>query len=272
MPILYLIAAILAVFALWYLTRLRRQQLRQRLLAAPLSQTWIEILQRNLGLYPKLPDEFKNKLHGLINVFLHDKQFTGFNGLEITDEIKVTIAAQACMLILNRKQKPYPTLKNIYVYPDAFRSEQTSTDGMVQTTRKVTRIGESWTLGHVVLSWKHSKHGGKDEDDGHNVVYHEFAHQLDHEDGAIDGTPVLNSRGNYSDWRQIFSEEFTQHRNKQFANKSTIIDPYGAESEGEFFAVVTELFFEKPNKFLQRHPELYAELQKYYGLNPAKWF
>ena len=223
-------------------------------------------------MYNKLPEPLKHKLHGLINVFINEKIFSGYNGLEINDEIKMTIASQACMLLLNLENNFYPSLHNIYVYPDAFKSLQTTSDGVVQTIKESSRIGESWHRGHVILSWKHSKQGGLNDSDGQNVVYHEFAHQLDHEDGAIDGTPLLDSAENYAQWSKVFSHEYTQLKDKIAHNKNTIIDAYGAVSEGEFFAVVTELFFERPQLFDKEHPELYAELRKFYGLNPSAWF
>lgn len=260
----------MALFA-WYGFRLYHRRTLEKLKASEFKPEWASILQNNLALYQKLPAELRCKLHSLIHVFLHEKDFSGYGGLEITEEIRLTIAAQACMLMLNRDEDLYPSLKNIYVYPDVFMSEQTRSDGFVQTTEKVTRIGESWHLGHVVLSWKHSKQGGRDEDDGHNVVYHEFAHQLDHADGAIDGTPVLDSSEDYKDWRRVFSNEFDRLRENVTDNKVSLIDPYGAVSEGEFFAVVTELFFERPGKFSKKHPELYAVLCRYYHLNPHEW-
>lgn len=223
-----------------------------------------------MGLYNKLPEALKVKLHGLINVFLHEKIFSGYNGLQITDEIKVTIAAQACLLMLNRDEDLYPSLYNVYVYPGAFKSMQITSDGVVQSVKQAVRLGESWQRGHVVLSWKHSKQGGL-TDDGHNVVYHEFAHQLDHEDGAIDGTPVLDSAENYATWAQVFGLEFTHLRELVESHKNTFIDSYGAVSEGEFFAVVTEVFFEQPQQLEKRHPELFNELKKFYHLDPLEW-
>lgn len=272
MPIIILIVSILAFALIWLAIKARRQQFRERLMAADFNPAWTSILQNNLGLYKKLPADLKHRLHGLINVFLHEKIFSGYNGLEITDEIRVTIAAQACLLLLNRDEALYPLLKNIYVYPGAFRSEQTSSDGMVTSVEKVTRIGESWHRGHVVLSWQHSKQGAMDDDDGHNVVYHEFAHQLDHADGAIDGTPVLDGSEHYRDWSRVFGQAFFQLREQIATNKGSLIDPYGAVSEGEFFAVVTELFFERPRLFSKEHPELYKELLRYYRLDPIEWF
>lgn len=271
MPIILLILFILIVVAAVWLIKFRRMRFNEKLKAAVFDPAWVLILQKNMGLYNKLPASLKLKLHGLINVFLYEKNFSGFNGLQITDEVKVTIAAQACLLMLNRDESLYPTLYNIYVYPAAFKSMQTTTDGLVHTTKETVRLGESWQRGHVVLSWQDSKQGGLNDADGHNVIYHEFAHQLDNDDGAIDGTPVLDSAENYATWVKVFAHEFSHLRDMVSANKKTLIDSYGAESEGEFFAVVTEMFFEQPKLFEKKHPELFQELVKFYHLNPLEW-
>lgn len=271
MPIILLILFILIIIAILWAIKLKRKRFNEKLKSAVFKPAWILILQKNMGLYNKLPDQLRQKLHGLINVFLHEKSISGFNGLQITDEIKVTIAAQACLLMLNRDEDLYPSLHNILVYPDAFKSMQTTSDGTVQTIKESVRLGESWHRGHVVLSWQHSKQGGVIGDDGHNVVYHEFAHQLDNLDGAVDGTPVLDSSENYKTWVKVFWHEFSQLREMVSSNKATLIDGYGAESEGEFFAVVTELFFEQPEQFEKKHPELFKELIKFYHLNPLEW-
>ncbi len=191
MPFIFIILIVLIFLIIWLGIKLRHKFIREKLKKSELPPAWLCILKNNIALYNKLPFELQYKLHGLINIFLYEKDFSGYGGLEITDEIRVTIAAQACILMLNREGELYPSLKNIYVYPDVFWSDQTTFDGMVKKIQKVTRIGESWHLGHVVLSWAHSREGGMHDNDGHNVVYHEFAHQLDHEDGAIDGTPCI---------------------------------------------------------------------------------
>lgn len=272
MPIILLIIVVLIIALVFLAIRFRRNATREQLKAAELNPAWVSILKKNLALYHKLPEPLKHRLHGLINVFINEKIFSGYNGLEITDEIKVTIAAQACVLLLNRESDFYPSLQNIYVYPAAFKSLQTTSNGVVHTIEETARTGESWHRGHVILSWLHSKQGGLDEADGQNVVYHEFAHQLDHEDGAIDGTPLLDSDENYNEWSKVFSQEYFKLRDKIANNKRTLIDGYGATSEGEFFAVVTELFFERPKLFDREHPELYTELSKFYRLNPIEWF
>ena len=271
MPIIYLFIFILIILSVVLVVKYKHKRLNDKLKNSVFNPAWISILQKNMALYNNLPDPLKSKLHGLISVFLHEKIFSGYNGLQINDEIKVTIAAQACLLVLNRDEDLYPSLYNIYVYPGAFKSMQTTSDGVVNSIEESVRIGESWQRGHVVLSWQHSKQGGINKGEGQNVVYHEFAHQLDYEDGAIDGTPVLESVENYAAWAQVFSKEYARLGDKIRANKRTLIDSYGTVSEGEFFAVVTELFFEKPQLFDKEHPELYKELMNFYHLNPLEW-
>ena len=272
MEFLTLLSLLLLVFIIYFARKYQAKLTNEDVKSRVFKASWVDILEQNLPLYKKLPPELKPKLEGLINLFLFDKVFSGYNGQEITDEIRVTIAAQACMLMLNRDEELYPYLKNIYVYPSAFKSSHLVNNGVVSTVQQSIRIGESWHLGHVVLSWRHSKQGGCNDHDGKNVVYHEFAHQLDHQDGEIDGTPILDDTENYKSWSKVFSQEYDQLRKKVRHHRKTFIDPYGAESEGEFFAVVTELFFEKPVLFLREHPKLYHELKKYYHLNPAEWF
>ena len=269
MSIIFIIITLLLIF---FAAKKIHKYNREKYKTASFNPDWLLILQKNIKIYNKLPEALELKLQGLINVFLHEKIFSGYNGLEITDEIKVTITAQACLLVLNRGDDLYPYLKNIYVYPGAFKSKQEINNGMVKTMKETVRIGESWQLGHVVLSWYHSKEGGLHEKDGHNVVYHEFAHQLDNEDGVIDGTPILNSAEDYKNWSEIFSCEYHELKNKIRKNKKSLIDYYGGESEGEFFAVVTELFFERPHIFNQEHPALYAALRDFYRLDPQEWW
>lgn len=267
-----LLIPIIVILLVFFILKLRHSYVRKKLKASEFNPEWILILQKNVKIYNKLPEDLKRKLHGLIKIFLYEKTFSGYNGLEINDEIKLTISSQACLLVLNFEDYLYPHLKNIYVYPGAFKSKQTKTIGMVRTVEESVRIGESWQLGQVVLSWYHSKDGGMHETDGHNVVYHEFAHQLDNEDGVIDGTPLLKSAENYASWSSVFTHEYKQLKKKIAQHRKSLIDYYGGESEGEFFAVVTELFFERPELFNQEHPALYTELKKFYRLDPEDWF
>jgi MtfA peptidase len=237
------------------------------------------MLRRNLSLYRYLPAEDRGELEGHIQVFLAEKRFEGCDGLSITDEIRGTVAAQACLLLLHRDTDYYPGLRSIVIYPSAYTAEETSySDHGVVTERQDHRLGESWESGAVVLAWDSVLHGAADASDGHNVALHEFAHQLDQEDGVADGAPVLDAKlfsperqGRYLAWARILSAEFERLQQEVHRGQSTVLDAYGATNPAEFFAVATECFFEQPQKLLKKRPELYEQLRKFYRQDPVLW-
>lgn len=268
-PIL-LVLALLVLAAItaftWPRYRLRRA------VEKPFPQTWRTIVERNLPVYQRMSTQLQRQLEQRIQHFLHQKHFTGCNGLEITDEIRVTIAASACLLILNRNTGVYPGLRYILVYPTGFRVTRESTDefGLLRT-RYHGVLGESWSNGKVILSWDDVMSGNADFSDGNNVALHEFTHQLDDEDGASNGAPILPSVARYQRWAEVLSAEFIELRRAIFTNDETLLRSYGATNPAEFFAVVTEHFFEQPQQMQERHPALFAELQQYYRVNPSEW-
>jgi Mlc titration factor MtfA (ptsG expression regulator) len=233
---------------------------------------WCDLLNQNVPMYRILPEPLKLQLHLLINSFLHRKTFYPCQGLELTDEMKVTIAGQACMLLLNRKTDEFAKLKSILVYPAAFIAAHTSVDenGLVSIEEKGL-AGESWGVGKIILSWDDVKKGVVDVSDGHNVVLHEFAHQLDSADGHANGAPILSSANAYKSWAKVMSKEFAALQQSQQHHIHSVMDDYGATNPAEFFAVATETFFEKPQQLKQRHPELYEVLAKYYHVKPDEW-
>ena len=247
-----------------FLKRRRRDALR----AQPFPDAWREILDRDVAYVAKLNEADRAELEGLVQVFLAEKNLEGCGGLELTDEIRVTIAAQACLLLLHRETDIYPELETVLVYPHAYHAKGTKHDGPVVIESDDARLGESWTRGVVVLAWDHvsssARHLG-----GDNVVFHEFAHQLDAEDGSMDGAPDLGSRARFKSWARVLGEEFSELSSRLHAGRPSDIDAYGATSPPEFFAVVTEMFFEKPRQLRKRHPELYAELAAFYRQDPA---
>ncbi len=244
---------------------------RKKLLAKSFPPEWEEIVRRNVPLYNRLPDLLKKQLHGLVNIFLAGKEFEGCGGLEITDEIKVTIASQACMLLLNRKTSIFKKLHTILVYPNTYIARTVSSNGIITIEGRSIRLGESWQYGPVVLAWDSVRGGTSNIHDTRNVVLHEFAHQLDQEDGAADGAPILKNRSSYITWARILSREYENLQNIEKTGAWSVIDTYGATNPAEFFAVVTEAFFEKPKQLKKKHPELYRELSSYYNLDPAEW-
>ncbi|NOX97719.1 MAG: zinc-dependent peptidase [Nitrospirae bacterium] len=244
---------------------------RERLMKQPFPREWEKILQKNVALYQHLPPNLREELHGDINIFLDEKRFEGCGGLQLTDTIKVTIAAQACLLLLNRKPTFYPKLSSILVYPGAYIAKQTSFIGDMPVQVDSARLGESWSNGALVLAWDHVKQESMDIEDRHNVVLHEFAHQLDQEDGRADGAPILEQRSSYVAWARILSREYGELLQKVETQHQDVIDSYGATNPAEFFAVITETFFKNPEKLNRKHPELYEELKLYYKMDPLRW-
>lgn len=224
-----------------------------------------------MPLYTRLPKELRETLQGCINYFLGDKVFVGCEGLEITDEIRLVIAANACMLLVNKRKKNFPGFETIFVYPNTYIAKNVSYNGLVEVHEDSTRAGESWYRGPIVLSLTDVVRGSHNERDGHNVVLHEFAHKLDEENGVMDGLPVLRESAHYKEWAEVLTQEYDEFLERVERGKNKVIDEYGAVSAVEFFAVATESFFEKSAQMKKRLPELYQQLQTFYGLDPAEW-
>ena len=267
-PWIFLAMVVIAIgVALW----IPRFRLR-RALAAPFPDAWVEILERNIEVYRNLPMPLRLQLRQSIKRFLHDKHFSGAGGLEVTDEMRVTIAAQACMLQLNRESGLYPRLRYIIVYPSAFvvTRDEWGEGGVVRRGRK-GMLGESWQAGKVILAWDNVLHGARNFVDGRNVALHEFAHQLDSESGSADGAPLLAGESSYRSWAGALSEEYGELRQDARFGRKSLLDHYGATNPAEFFAVATETFFEKPAKMAKYHRELFEVLKAYYRIDPGDW-
>lgn len=244
---------------------------RKALLRRPFPPAWAEILQRRVPLYRRLPPELRGRLEQRIVPFLAEKPFAGCAGFELDDEVRVTVAAQACLLVLNRPGL-FANLREVLVYPGPFVVERLRAEpsGVLQESRDALS-GESSTRGQVVLSWQDVVDGAAIEDDGRNVVIHEFAHQLDQEKGYANGAPLLASHASYQRWSQVFLAEFARLRNDVWAGVPTLLSAYGATDPAEFFAVASEVFFEQPARMEFEHPALYRELRQFYGVDPARW-
>jgi len=237
------------------------------------EEAWILVLQENLPLYAKLPPELQLRLHDKTAHFIATTFFEGCGGLELTDTMILTVAAQACLLVLGYDGAPYPNLNTVLLYPGAFQTTARSAGpGGSVIERQVTALGESWDNGTVILSWNSVRNGAANIFDGHNVTFHEFAHQLDAMDGDTDGVPLLASEAAYQTWANVLGEHCSDLIGNVQRRRKTTIDAYGATNPGEFFAVASETFFEKPRQLKKKHPELYAELQKFYHLDPVEWF
>ena len=163
-------------------------------------------------------------------------------------------------------------LRSILIYPSTYLvNEKAYSGNYVVEERRVARLGESWTSDQVVLAWEQVKRDTCNWRDGQNVVVHEFAHQLDQEDGFAEGVPILQRDSDYSIWAIVMTKEYQQLCNDVERGVKTVIDSYGATNPAEFFAVATETFFEKPHQLLKKHPALYQQLQRYYQLDPMQW-
>ncbi len=262
-PYLFMaLVIILFLASVFYLLKRRRDRLR--VIKAPFPREWLAIIERNIPPYQRLSMPIQTQLQRYTQEFLYDKSFEGCGGLLLNDEIKVTIATQACLLLLNRKTRCYPKLYSVLVYPSTYVAKDV--DG-----EKSVRLGESWRTGAVVLAWDSVKRGAANFADGHNLVIHEFAHQLDQEDGSGDGAPVLAGSSSYATWAKVLSQEYAHHCKRVDRGKKNVMDSYGATNPAEFFAVASETFFEKPRQLKKGHPELYDELQKFYQVDPLLW-
>jgi Mlc titration factor MtfA (ptsG expression regulator) len=252
---------------------LLKQRRRRWLRAQPFPKNWRQIIERNLAFFQRLSVNDQVELLGHIQAFLAEKRFEGCGGLELTDEIVVTIAAQACLLLLHRKTDYFPDLLTILVYPSTYLvEEKRHVEGPVWEEGAMHRQGETGhRMGSMVLAWDAAKAGAMDSSDGKNVVLHEFAHQLDYENGAVDGAPAFASREQQFSWGEVMRTEFASLRSAEDIGIPTLLDTYGASNPAEFFAVATEAFFERPRALRSCHPKLYAELQCYFHQNPVEY-
>jgi len=273
MPAFYSILVIALCACGWILWRHReRRRSLERLRDQPLPAEWVQLLQDEMPIYRRLPQEIRTRLHGHMQVFLATKSFEACGDLEaITDEMRVLVAAQACLLLLNDRNGCYDQLGSILIYPDAYRSQKRLYGAGAGDDDGDVRLGESWGTGSVVLSWHHIRDGASNSQDGSNVVIHEFAHQLDQLDGSADGLPILKDRSRYPRWQEVFSAAYERHLQRTEDGRRTVIDSYGATNPAEFFAVSTETFFEKPRVLKKKYPELYGELATFYELDPLTW-
>jgi Mlc titration factor MtfA (ptsG expression regulator) len=250
-----------------------KERRRRRLRKGPIPDEWWRILKRNMPIFARLSPVDQTELLGHVQVFLAEKHFEGCGGLEVTEEIRVTIATQACLLLLHRKTDYFPCLITILVYPSSYQvEEERYVEGPIWERGSWTRLGQTGReLRSMVIAWDAAKQGAADPSDGRNVVLHEFAHQLDFEDYVADGAPVLASRAEYRNWARVMREEFEALRAANETGIPTLLDTYGATNPAEFFAVVTEAFFERPWSLRAMHPRLYAEFSRFFRQDPVSY-
>jgi Mlc titration factor MtfA (ptsG expression regulator) len=245
----------------------------RRALSRALAPDEHAVLERAVPFLHQLAPELQRQLLRMVAQFLHQKKFVGCAGLEVSDEMRLTIAAQACLLLLNKPSKVYRSLHTVLLYPGAFIAGRDEVGpGGVVTAARQHMLGESWSDGRIVLSWDDVQRGTLDWQGGNNVVLHEFAHQLDSESGHTNGAPYLGSPDSYRSWSEVLSRDYANLRHEAWLGRQdSVLDHYGATSPAEFFAVATETFFTRPWQLAERHAALYGELQQYFRVDPRDW-
>ena len=252
---------------------LLKQHRRERLRRRPFPKEWLAFIQRHVVFFRRLSASDRAELLGHVQIFLAEKRFEGCGGFTITDEVRVTVAAQACLLLLHRKTDYFPELLTILVYPLTYMVEEKRQVGEhFWEEGTVSRLGETGRrMGSLVLSWDAVKYGAADPSDGKNVVLHEFTHQLDFENHAADGMPSLATREQQLAWAAVMRSEFASLRAADESGIPTLLDTYGARNPAEFFAVSVEAFFERPRALRARHPKLYEQLRNYFQQEPVEY-
>jgi len=244
---------------------------RKEILSRAFPKDWLAYLRENVPHYSLLSEKEKAKLRDAVQVFVAEKNWEGCRGLEVTEEMKVTIAAQACLLTMGMEKNYFPRVKSILIYPGGFRvPRDRQLIDITPESETMPVLGQAVHRGPVILSWSDIR---KQKGDGpQNLVIHEFAHQLDMQGGPADGTPFLSSRKLQKKWRRIMKQEYDRLVDEAVEGQVTLLDSYGATDEIEFFAVASECFFEQPVEMKRQHPQLYDVLRRYYRQDPAaRW-
>ncbi len=242
---------------------------RKKLLAQPFPDVWLTYLEENVHFYQDLPETQQRKLQDILRLIVAEKNWEGCKGFTVTEEVKVTISAQAALLVLGMRGQYFDRVQSILVYPTVyFAAEKTMGPGGVVTEGNSAREGEAWYRGPVILSWDDVLRGGRHEHDGRNLVFHEFAHQLDMLNGrSTNGTPVMESKQQYQQWQKVLHSEYNQLVHDCRNRKRPLLDCYGTTNLAEFFAVATECFFERPQQMQHKHLDLYNILADFYHQN-----
>ncbi|MGY6530141.1 MAG: M90 family metallopeptidase [Cyanobacterium sp.] len=278
---IYLIIVILLIMAFSYvILALNTNKKRKLIYSSPINKNWLTFLDQNVYLYQKLPNKYKQQLQNYIKIFIAEKDFIGKDGVEVTDEMKLTIASQACLLLIENnpnflhpnRSNYFPYLKYIYIYPGIIQKKHRKNSSENHLLLGQSSVGhKSGKDGDILLSWADVQLESQSPNARGNVVLHEFSHQLDQEFGNATGTPRLKNLEATLIWQNIFKMEYQKLCLSTQVQEPTIIDKYGATNPVEFFAVATETFFIKGKLMAVNHPLLYEQLRQYYQLNPAVW-
>ena len=265
-PLIAIAVVAIGVLAWLIGAPLWRARRRAAVMAQPLPAASAFAIDRNVPAVRHLPPALRARLESLMAAFIAEKEFIGCNGLVVTDEVRATIAAMACLLVLGRRGH-YDQLHSVLVYPTAFWVEDEVEDeaGVVEKRRRVLS-GEAWESSRIILSWEDVLEAARCPGEGYNVALHEFAHYLDAE-----GLGLGAGERTVAEWADDLAGEFESLLDAVDRGEFTFLDPYAAEDEAEFFAVATEDFFERAAGLRSAHPRLYSLLQEFYALDPASW-
>lgn len=242
---------------------------RNRILEQPFPAPWEEIFARRAAFYSRLTPDEQKRLRDTVQILVHEKSWEGGSGLAVTDEMRVTISAYAALLTVNREHDYYANVESIIIYATDYHvKEHRSEAGVVDESRS-DRLGEAWLHGPVVLSWQDVEIGSGNNNDGQNVVIHEFAHKLDMNDDEANGVPYLDDDKQVEEWAEVMQQEYNRLIEEIERGHGHLLRAYGATNPAEFFAVACECFFEKSLQMERRLPRLYRTLQGYFHQDPA---
>ncbi len=249
-----------------------KRRRRRQLLAEPFPEAWMTTLNEVVGHYALLTESDQRKLRDITRILIAEKDWEGCRGLVLTDEIRVTVAALASILILGVDGFFFDNVQTLLVYPNAYVvKEERVIEGGATLEEESDRLGEAHYNGPILLSWAEIRANAIEPGFGQNLVFHEFAHKLDMLNGAFDGTPKLPSRELADRWARIMDREYRALQKAERRRQETLLDPYGATDPAEFFAVATECFFDSPRAMRSEYPELYQLFCDYFCQDPAGW-
>lgn len=246
-----------------------RQRRRQRILAAPFPAEWLAYLEHNLPQYRFLTRDEQARLRQAVQIFVAEKNWEGCAGLAVTDEMRVTIAGHACLMAVGIEGEPFRNVLSVLVYPSGYTVPEERWQRGWSIVDEADRLGESWYRGPVILSWDEVRYDSDHAGEGRNLVWHEFAHQIDMLDRSTNGTPPLETLRERERWHEVMTAEYEQLIEDAEEGRATLLDTYGAKNEAEFFAVASECFFDCPIDLRDEHPRLYDLLRGYYRQDTA---
>jgi Mlc titration factor MtfA (ptsG expression regulator) len=250
-----------------------RSRRRRKLLAEPFPVRWQGFIDTNVGHYPLLSEPEQARLRDAARILITEKRWHGRGGLFISEEMKVTIAAQAALLLLGSDRGYFRRVRDVYVFPTEFRTPVAEDDWEDDLLSETPLAGQAWERGHVMLAWDQVLSEGREPAAGYNVVVHEFAHQLDFVERVTAGVPDLGDPALETCWRYVMTVAFEDHRRAiRGKDPQTLFTAHAADNEAEFFADASEAFYCRAADLKELHPQMYELLAAYYRSDPVRWF